>query len=78
VRALGVALADRLVEAGRIALAAGDPAAAHLAWRQALQADPLRPDLRRAVEDLRRARLGLDRDRRTGPVEPADPSQRGG
>ncbi len=79
VRATGVALADHWEAEGRAALAGGDPAAAHASWRAALDADPLRPWLRRALEGLRRERLGLDRPRRSpGPVERVDPNQRGG
>jgi hypothetical protein len=57
VRAIGRDLADGWEADGDRAARAGDAGAAHQSWTDALGADPLRPWLRRRVEEARALRL---------------------
>jgi len=78
IRAAGVARAEILEAEGSTALAAGDVEGAHRAWSEAIAADPLRPWLRRRIEQMRAKRLDLDAKRSRPPPESIDPTQRGG
>ncbi len=76
VRALGVSRADAWEAEGDAALAAGKPDDAHRLWSDALAADPLRPWLRRRVEELRKVRLNLTEMGES--VAPPGEEERGG
>ena len=76
VREVGVRLADAWAQQGELAFTNGNLDDAHRLWSDALAADPLRPWLRRRVEELRVRRLELHHE--GGAAPPPDEADREG